>query len=1220
MWFGPRRRRFRLRSIFLLFFFLPCLPCSAQNEQDLEKTVHGKIDAAEQMLKNKQYDQAVQTLREAFPLAMQTKDGFLVAHTCLWLGTAFVFTGNEQEGQKAYDMAISLLERGGADDQVVDSLKSMIVFARKNDLHGTEMKYRRKLADTYGRLSDLKSQAEALKELIEAMDRSTEIPAICETLEKQLLPIYLKLDDRSGLATSWGAEGKCREAVHDPDGAIANYRKAIDAFRTIQDEASLAAVLDLAAENLRARGRAAEALPMQQEAVTIRKDLNDAHAYGQSLNDLSMLYQALGRLPDAVKTIEECVKITRTLDNKEAFATSLTNEASVYRDVGRFDDAFKALDEALQVSRDACLTENARTAMKIMASVHVVMGDSIKALAAEAVAENAKDICAEKKGETPRTEDKEPDWMTSHNASLTMVQMGGYSKAIDNFKAELKKAEDDHDEAATASAYDGLAYAYAESSEFTLAESSLLAAEKIYRELGNPREIAHSLANRATLYAKMGRYYDALSVNDEIQRTASSLQNTQLQIVNTLLSTADLYRRLKSYDQALDNAQQALRLSQANRFKMLAGEAQQTMGLVQLARGNYDDAASLFRESAKNDPSNTIINEGLVEVYLATNRYAEAEAELARVPQDELARADSSYRLQYYTQRGLARLGLTRIMEAVPDFDSAINEAEELRTQVLGGKSVGFLDAGSFGGRVRPYRGMVEAFGTLAVSGLPIKATIGEQETDAPSAAFHFAELTRGRSLAEKLAVSRIDEVRKQVPASLLEEEQQLIDQATQLAKKHNEEHPNSPSTPQEQEQLMKLRAAARAHLALLEKNYPLYASIFRPGTIPVGDLPLAKDEALLEYAVGIHDIFLFVVSRDRGLRCFRLPASVERMEGKVHVFRNLITAKRFSPVLARDLFFNLLGGAVTYSDLPRRLVIVPDGFLALLPFEAMITSQTGDDPSFLGTEHSISYAQSAAVLAWSRGFKRTRAAKPLFALADPVFVANDPRYTGRLPASSPKPAAETAPQPANALPAANPPHLGHTYPRLAETQTEVEALASILGVEPRPPDVLMGTSASKSTLHGIDLGAYRYLHFATHAAALGEPGIVNEPFLVLTQVANPPGDDGLLTMSEIMDLKLNSDLVVLGACDTGAGDILQGDGVASLASAFQFAGAESVVLSLWELPSEATLTFMRTFYQELKKGRSKTEAMQLGRTAMRSQYPDPYYWAVFALYSGSPE
>ena len=288
-----------------------------------------------------------------------------------------------------------------------------------------------------------------------------------------------------------------------------------------------------------------------------------------------------------------------------------------------------------------------------------------------------------------------------------------------------------------------------------------------------------------------------------------------------------------------------------------------------------------------------------------------------------------------------------------------------------------------------------------------------------------------------------------------------------------------------------------------------------------------------------------------------------------------------------------------------------------MLPFEALVTSIGSGEPSYLGFEHLVSYAPSASVLAWTRNFNRIQAQKPLFALADPIFAASDPRYR---PASSP-PALErvsaesTLKTNQTSIPSSRPVHV---YRRLPETQAEVESVASIVGVEPRLPDVLIGAAASKAAVQKTNLEAYRYLHFATHAAMMGEPGRVNEPFLVFNQVGNDAGDDGLLRMSEIMDLKLNAEMVVLGACDTGRGDLLEGDGVASLASAFQFAGAESVVLSLWELPSEATLPFMKSFYQNLKQGHSKAEALQLSRDAMRSQHPDPYYWAVFALYGGS--
>lgn len=359
------------------------------------------------------------------------------------------------------------------------------------------------------------------------------------------------------------------------------------------------------------------------------------------------------------------------------------------------------------------------------------------------------------------------------------------------------------------------------------------------------------------------------------------------------------------------------------------------------------------------------------------------------------------------------------------------------------------------------------------------------------------------------------------------------------------------------------------------------------------------------------------MVSSDHNVRCYRVPLSLRQVEAKVRAFRNLIVAKRFSSSLAYDLFSSLLGNVPLYDRLPRRLVIIPDGFLALLPFEALNTTKTGD-PTFLATSHLIVYAQSASALTWARKFRRAPTPKPLFAVADPVFSATDPRLVAS-PSAPPATTSSVIDQAEESMPSPSvAPSSGPTFRRLHETQIEVETLSTILGIEPRPPDVLIGASAAKATLKKTDLAAYRYLHFATHAAALGEPGLVNEPFLVLSQVGNPPGDNGLLTTSEIMDLKLNSELVVLGACDTGEGDVFEGDGVASLASAFQFAGAESVVLSLWEVPSEAALSFTSAFYRQLKQGRSKLEALQSGRDAMRLQYPDPYYWAVFALYSGA--
>ncbi|MDD5168698.1 MAG: CHAT domain-containing protein, partial [Syntrophales bacterium] len=89
----------------------------------------------------------------------------------------------------------------------------------------------------------------------------------------------------------------------------------------------------------------------------------------------------------------------------------------------------------------------------------------------------------------------------------------------------------------------------------------------------------------------------------------------------------------------------------------------------------------------------------------------------------------------------------------------------------------------------------------------------------------------------------------------------------------------------------------------------------------------------------------------------------------------------------------------------------------------------------------------------------------------------------------------------------------------------------------------------------------------------------------------------------------------VLSACSTGRGRMQEGEGVASFARAFQHAGAKSIVVSLWEVPSTATVEFMKSFYGHLKAGKGKAFALNLARAEVRAKYPSPLYWAPFVLY-----
>jgi CHAT domain-containing protein len=115
---------------------------------------------------------------------------------------------------------------------------------------------------------------------------------------------------------------------------------------------------------------------------------------------------------------------------------------------------------------------------------------------------------------------------------------------------------------------------------------------------------------------------------------------------------------------------------------------------------------------------------------------------------------------------------------------------------------------------------------------------------------------------------------------------------------------------------------------------------------------------------------------------------------------------------------------------------------------------------------------------------------------------------------------------------------------------------------------------------------------------------------LALAPTAN---DNGLLTLDKILDLKINADLVVLSACDTGQGT-LSGDGVIGLSRSLISAGAPSVIVTLWTIPDIATSTLMTDFYQNLQQNPDKAVALRKAMLKTMKQYPEPKNWAGFTL------
>ncbi len=203
---------------------------------------------------------------------------------------------------------------------------------------------------------------------------------------------------------------------------------------------------------------------------------------------------------------------------------------------------------------------------------------------------------------------------------------------------------------------------------------------------------------------------------------------------------------------------------------------------------------------------------------------------------------------------------------------------------------------------------------------------------------------------------------------------------------------------------------------------------------------------------------------------------------------------------------------------------------------------------------------------------------------------------------------------------------MGSAFGRLPYSAEEVRRVAAIYGIEPNSDAINLGAEATKKRLEELDLSQYRNLHFATHAVMGDEVKWLTQPALIFSPEGTGREDDGVLKMSEIFNLHLNADLVVLSACETARGEMSRGEGIVGLTDAFLFAGSRSVVASLWNVNDESTSLFMEYFYSGLKEGMPKAEALENARRAlMRKRFrstvtgeeeslASPYFWAPFIL------
>ncbi len=428
--------------------------------------------------------------------------------------------------------------------------------------------------------------------------------------------------------------------------------------------------------------------------------------------------------------------------------------------------------------------------------------------------------------------------------------------------------------------------------------------------------------------------------------------------------------------------------------------------------------------------------------------------------------------------------------------------------------------------------------------------------------------------------------------------------------------------------------------------EFPDYAALTRPKPLTEEEVHtlLGPNEALVFVLVEDTMTHVFALTRERfvwrtvklGSNALLTKIAAVRRGLDVDEFLKSVDAGKpdfFNLQTSYELYAMLLGSVDPVIRNKSRLIVVPTGPLTALPFHLLVTKKPAEnvadmkdvgryrDAAWLIKRQAVSVLPSVASLKALRVVSRQeRAPKTLIAFANPVF--SKPEGTTRGGAQPPVvQVAANVSGPIEFWRGAGVDRAMLSWlPALPDTATEVEAVGKMLGAP--QSDIHLGTDASETSVKQARLSDYQVVYFATHGLVAGDIKGVAEPSLALTMPPRPSDlDDGLLTASEVSQLKLNADWVVLSACNTAAGEDQGAEALSGLVRAFFYAGARALMVSHWSVDSKAATRLTTSTFAALEadSGLGRADAL---RAAIGAYWNDraealnayPAFWGPFSV------
>jgi CHAT domain-containing protein/Tfp pilus assembly protein PilF len=927
-----------------------------------------------------------------------------------------------------------------------------------------------------------------------------------------------------------------------------------------------------------------------QQALLLWEDLGDQRSKARSLSDLSLASLYLGDTDEARRESEEAISLSQRLADNLNLAHALNSSGKRYLLLGQPEKALTQFQQALALSRGS--SDRWETAQSTLNIGHVHADGGALDKAVETYLEAL-----------PLWEAVNYPWgqaKTLTALARAYTALGENQEALDSNQKALELSQRIGDRAGVAAALNNAGYAYASLGQGDVALERYLKALSIFQEISSLMGQIITLKYVGNVCASTGRDTEAQKYYQQALHLISTLHPPPVFMRADVLNDLGLlYCSLGKAETALQSFRESLRIFEnANDWRGLAvtlnnmGVYYRTQGRILTAHKYHQRALGYMHQVHDRE------GEILTLYYIAN-----MESLLRRID-DARAHIDESIKLIESSRTKLANRALQS------SYGASVHQLYQLYIEIL-----------------------MQLHKERPNSGYEVKG-------------FEISERARARSLLDSLRETGTN-IREGVDSALLEKERSLQQRLNAKAERRMSlaNQTNSVEADAVAREIDQLTTEYEETEAQIRSTSPRYAALTQPKPLSLPEIQqqvLDDNSLLLEYMLGDDRSYVWAITRGK-VDSFELPGRA-RIEEASRRFYGLLTAHQpisgetFEQRQARiteaeahiaeeaESLSKLVLGPVRDRLGKMRLLIVPDGALQYIPFQALVVPPTATPSNSTGQwqtseqiplifDHEIINEPSASALAlvMSDAIRRRPAPKTITVFADPVFDADDPRVKASRSAGTQANAASPQTEVRQAFRDVGFGE-GMRIPPLPASREEAEAIMAV--VPWHSGFKAMGFEASPATILRTNLGQYRIVHFATHGFVdYQRPELSGLVLSMVDEKGNP--QDGFLRMHDIYNLKLPVDLVVLSACNTALGKDVKGEGLIGLTRGFMYAGAKGVVASLWKVDDDATAELMAHFYEGMfKKDLSSAAALREAQLTMwrQKRWHAPYYWAAFVI------